>query len=133
MRVLFDTNVLFAAFTVNGFCRELVEEAVPFLTIVWSPVLRKELIAAFRKKRLHSDKVFLALDAFAELSEMHFPKPLPKPACRDRDDDIVLGVALAGRANVIVTGDDDLLVLKRYDRVRILSPRQFLEFFHSER
>ncbi len=132
MRVLFDTNVLFAAFTVSGFCRELVEEASPLYTLVWSPVLRTELTDALRKKRLISERIIRALDAFANLCEMHPPRVLSKPICRDRDDDIVLGVALAGRAGVIVTGDEDLLVLKKFEGIRILSPRTFLELLHSK-
>ena len=40
---------------------------------------------------------------------------------------MVLATALAGKADVIVTGDDDLLVLKEFRGIRILSPRQFLQ------
>jgi putative PIN family toxin of toxin-antitoxin system len=36
------------------------------------------------------------------------------PVCRDPEDDIVLATAIAGRADAIVTGDDDLLVLDRF-------------------
>ena len=54
-------------------------------------------------------------------------QPLPARVCRDKNDDVVLATALAGKADVIVTGDDDLLVLKTFRGIRILSPRQFLE------
>jgi predicted nucleic acid-binding protein len=47
--------------------------------------------------------------------------------CRDRDDDNVLATAVAGQADIILTGDDDLLVLGEYNGIRILSPRQFVE------
>lgn len=47
--------------------------------------------------------------------------------CRDPEDDRILGVALEGRAGIIVTGDRDLLVLKRYEGVRIATPREFLQ------
>jgi putative PIN family toxin of toxin-antitoxin system len=46
-------------------------------------------------------------------------------ACRDADDLHVLGLAKAGHAEYIVTGDGDLLSLKRYESCRIVSPRQF--------
>lgn len=131
MRVLFDTNVLFAAFTVKGFCEELLEETIHLFTLVWSPLLRDELIVALRKKRLLSPKVLAAVDAFAELCEMHLPKSLPKRICRDPDDDIVLGVAIQAKARILVTGDADLLILESYERTRILSPREFLELVHS--
>jgi len=49
-----------------------------------------------------------------------------KPICRDPDDH-VLAAALAAKADVIVTGDADLLVLGAYQGIRILTVRAFLE------
>jgi putative PIN family toxin of toxin-antitoxin system len=130
--VLFDTNVLFAAFAVKGICAELLEETMHLFNVVWSPVLQHELVTALRKKGLLSPKVVGAITAFADLCEMHAPQPLPQRICRDPDDDVVLGVAVQARAGLIITGDDDLLVLGSYERTRILSPREFLELVHSK-
>jgi putative PIN family toxin of toxin-antitoxin system len=132
VRVLFDTNVLFAAFTVQGFCGELVEETVDFCAIVWSTPLRDELVRTLRRKRLLSPAAVEAISAFSDLCEMVKPVALPKRICRDPDDDIVLATAVAGHADLIVTGDDDLLVLKTFSGIRILSPRQVLEILHSK-
>ena len=51
--------------------------------------------------------------------------------CRDPDDDKFLETAVVGEAECIVTGDGDLLVLDPFQRVRILAPRQFLDFCHA--
>ena len=45
--------------------------------------------------------------------------------CRDPDDDTILALAATGRADVIITEDDDLLVLNPFDGIRILRPREF--------
>jgi uncharacterized protein len=132
VRVLFDTNVLFAAFTVRGFCDELIEETVDLCAIVWSTPLREELIRVLRRKRLLSPAAAQAISAFSDLCEMVKPVVLPKRICRDPDDDIVLATAVAGRADLVVTGDDDLLVLKTFNGIRIFSPRQVLEILHSK-
>ena len=132
MRILFDTNVLFAAFTTRGFCEELVEETIDLCTIIWSPPLRAELISALRRKRLVTPTVLQAIAAFSDLCQMCDPVRLPKRVCRDPDDDVVLGTALAGRADLIVTGDDDLLMLKNFRSIQILSPRHVLEILHSK-
>jgi len=132
VRILFDTNVLFAAFTVRGFCEELLEETIDLCTIIWSRQLRDELLRALRRKRLLSPTASDAINAFAGLCDIVNPVPLRKRICRDPDDDVVLATALVGRTDLIVTGDDDLLVLKTFQRIRILSPRQVLEILHSK-
>ena len=49
--------------------------------------------------------------------------------CRDPKDNIVLECAAAGKADFIVTGDKDLLALKSFRKIRIITPRKFLEIF----
>ena len=132
MRILFDTNVLFAAISIRGFCEEVIEETVDLCTIVWSTPLHNELVRALRRKRLLSPAAVEAVAAFSDLCEMVKPATLPKRVCRDPDDDLVLATAIAGRADLIVTGDNDLLVLKRFGGIRILSPRQVLEILHTK-
>ena len=48
------------------------------------------------------------------------------PACRDPNDDHVLATAVAVKADVIVTGDKDLLTLDQFRTVRIVAARDFL-------
>ena len=76
----------------------------------------------------------LAAEIRAELEkefEMVEPEALLKPISRDRDDDWVLATALSGRAEIIVSGDQDLLVLKEFQGIRILTPRQFVELINA--
>jgi putative PIN family toxin of toxin-antitoxin system len=47
--------------------------------------------------------------------------------CRDADDNRILAAALDSGCSHLVTGDSDLLVLKRFETVNIVTPRQFLE------
>jgi putative PIN family toxin of toxin-antitoxin system len=54
-------------------------------------------------------------------------------ACRDAGDLHVLGLAKAGRADYIITGDGDLLLLKRFGRCRIVTPRQFWSLVREAR
>ena len=46
--------------------------------------------------------------------------------CRDPKDDMFIEAALAGEAQYVVTGDDDLLTLKKFETVRFVTPRVFL-------
>jgi putative PIN family toxin of toxin-antitoxin system len=53
--------------------------------------------------------------------------PFPIRACRDPKDDKFLEVAVHGRADVIVTGDTDLLALHPFRGIEILTPTEYLE------
>ena len=46
---------------------------------------------------------------------------------RDRKDDYLLAYALVGQADYLVTGDEDLLVLKQVGELKIVTPRQFAD------
>jgi hypothetical protein len=46
---------------------------------------------------------------------------------RDPKDDAVVACALEGRADYIVSGDQDMLVLGEYEGVQVVAPRQFVE------
>jgi uncharacterized protein len=127
VRVLFDTNVLFAAFTAKGFCEDVVDEAAGVCPLVWSIPLREELAGVLKRKCKLGPGALTALAAYAQLCEFVDPAALPAPVCRDPDDDVVLATALAGRVEYLVTGDDDLLALKSYHGIKIRSPREFWE------
>jgi uncharacterized protein len=128
VRVVFDTNVLYSAIAAKGFCEEVLDEAVGDCVPVWSDPLKQELESLLARRHKIGPATQAALTAYADLCEFVEPLPLPARVCRDKDDDVVLATALAGKANIIVTGDDDLLELKNFRDIRILSPRQFLEF-----
>jgi predicted nucleic acid-binding protein len=53
-------------------------------------------------------------------------RQLESPVCRDADDDAVLACALAARADLIITGDDDLLSLGQSQGLDIVTVREAL-------
>jgi len=127
VRVVFDTNVLYSALAAKGFSEEVVDEAVAECDVVWSNELKQELESLVTRRHKIGPATRVALEAYADLCEFVEPEPLDERVCRDQDDDVVLATALAGKADVIVTGDQDLLVLKKFRGIEILSPRQFLK------
>jgi len=123
VRVVLDTNVLFAALVSDGLCRELFRRLAGIRGLVLSEEIIQELQAvAVRKlpKDVRVSRFLVELRRFCVLVE---PATLKAPASRDAKDDVVIGTAVAARASRLVTGDKDLLVLERYGRIRIVSPR----------
>ena len=129
MRIYFDTNVLFSAFVSHGACAGLYEECLQRATLVASDhilaELEEKLITKAKISRNDAKEVITAVRADAEIIQA---KPLSQPVCRDPDDDLVLGGADEAKADAIVTGDQDLLVLKKYKGIPILNPRDCLAF-----
>ena len=133
MRVLLDTNVLFAAFVTHGVCAGLYEECLLQADIVVSnhilTELAEKLVSKGKFTKREAQKVVRAVRKDAELVSA---APLAQPICRDPDDDWVLATAVAGESDVIVTGDKDLLVLKRFQGIPIVGPRGFLELLQQK-
>jgi len=53
------------------------------------------------------------------------------PMSRDPKDDVYLSCAAAVDADVLITGDQDLLVLRNHGRTRILTPAEFLAIIEA--
>jgi putative PIN family toxin of toxin-antitoxin system len=65
------------------------------------------------------------------LSEVvNLPESIPR-ICRDPDDDRVMACAVVGEADVIVSGDEDLLALERAGDIPILTAAQFLKMLEQ--
>lgn len=128
MRAVLDTNVLFAALVSDGLCRELTRRVAGVGALALSEPIIEELGEVVLRKFPKDPRVtgFIRdLRRFALLVE---PALLPRDVCRDPDDAVVLGTAVAARARVLVSGDKDLLTLARFRRIRILSPRACVEW-----
>jgi len=127
VRVVLDTNVFIAAVVADGLCRDLVRVRVLPNTLITSEPLLHELRTISRAKFAVDPVELPLLEQLNEEAEIVTPAELRGGICRDEDDDVVLATALAGKADVIVTGDEDLLLLKKFRGIEILSPRQFLK------
>ncbi len=123
-----DSNVLLAAFGTRGLCEALLEAClVDHVLCISEPILNeltKHLPGKFKMGVGRIDEIMAFLRTECELVE---PATVPVDACRDPDDLMVLGTALAGHADCIVTGDRDLLTLGMYRGVAILALRAFYD------
>jgi len=126
MKVVFDTNVLVAAFLTEGICAKLLIRArrrqfllfaCLFILQEFEDVLRKKFAATRNEAR---DAMEILSGAIHDIVQ---PAKHVKGLCRDPDDDNILSCALAAEADYLVSGDSELLALKRFGRTEIVSPR----------
>ena len=123
--------MLVAALVAEGLCREVVHRAGRMRVLATSTDLLRELDTTLERKFRITPITTAFLNALRQQIRLVEPQKMQKPVCRDHDDDLVLATALAARADAIVTGDQDLLVLGAFEGVAIVSPRQFLERLDS--
>ncbi|MGE5815289.1 MAG: putative toxin-antitoxin system toxin component, PIN family [Acidobacteriota bacterium] len=131
MIVVLDTNVFVAAMVAKGLCHEVVVRALGSCTVATSQPLLDELEHTLRAKFTLGPAAMAFLNQLRPRVQIVEQAPLSSPVSRDADDDRVLATALAAGAAVIVTGDQDLLVIGRYHDIDIVSPREFLSRLSS--
>jgi putative PIN family toxin of toxin-antitoxin system len=126
MKVILDTNVVIAAFATQGLCHLVVENVIAHHELVSSEFLLHELTENLTRKikipRARANEIAVFLKSHAMLGKDTL---IPNLKCRDQDDLQVLSLAVHTQAEVIVTGDQDLLVLGSVSTTAIVSPRDF--------
>lgn len=128
MKIILDTNVVIAAYAARGLCHELFELCMDRHTLITSEDILQETKKNLKKQLgLPENLVESVLRMLREKSQLHDYETLPSPVCRDADDDKILALAKSSGADMIITGDPDLLVLEKFESTIIVSPRQFWE------
>ncbi len=131
MIVVLDTNVFVAAMVAKGLCHEVVVRGLGSCTVATSQPLLDELEHTLRAKFTLGPAGMAFLEQLRLRVRIVEPTRLRSPVCRDADDDTVLATAVAAAAAMIVTGDQDLLIIGRYKDIDIVSPREFLSRLSS--
>jgi uncharacterized protein len=129
VRVFLDTNVLVAAFATRGLCADLLRAVLAEHELLSSVTVVEELTRTLVEKIRVPKPTVDEIAAFLRASAA-FPDTAggpPPVAVRDPDDAVILSDALALRADVLVTGDRDLLEAGQVPGTRILDPRGFWE------
>lgn len=127
---VFDTNVIVSALM---FPRSLPRQVFNFAyatgkILVSSATIREleEILSRqkFEKYFSAEDRIQFIFKFFADAEIIEIRETIS--ACRDPKDDKFLEVAVNGRADYLITGDRDLLVLHPFRNIQILTPADFL-------
>jgi len=126
MKVFLDTNVVASATATRGLCSDVLRTVIEFHDLVVSEHLVGELRRVLKDKfgappDLIADVVWLlGQDTITSDADPLRDLPLSDPA-----DVAIVSSALNGAADVLVTGDKEILDLRRVGSLEILTPRQF--------
>lgn len=140
LKAIFDTNLLLSVIIVPGSIPDkfIDDWKRNFFILLISPQLiaefedvisREKFLKNYANFKENSTELLTYLKAAAELVEPLSENDLPLHS-RDPKDDFVLAAALGGNADYLVSGDEDLLTLRKHrflDKLKIITPREFLE------
>ena len=130
LKVVLDTNVYFSAFKgTRGVPFELWERALrrEYVLLV-SPAIIRELAEVLRSGlRWPEAEIIAQLKLVVRVAKVVEPRTTIQVVKADPDDDRILECALAGDADLIVSGDRHLTRLKTFEGIGIMRPADFLK------
>ncbi|TVQ03107.1 MAG: putative toxin-antitoxin system toxin component, PIN family [Balneolaceae bacterium] len=133
MKIFADTNVLVSAFTARGLCADLLEVILADHQLMTGEFVLQELQRVLVEKLKVPER---SVSDVIQFLRMHYIEPMPdKPSVikvSDEDDRWVLESAIRAKADILVTGDKDLLTIsKKVSHLKIISPRGFWELLQK--
>ncbi len=125
MRVFLGTNVVVSAFATRGLCADLFRHIVAEHELLIGEVVLDEMRRVFKRKIRLPEATIAEIEAL--MREYHVeprPRLVPDFELRDPGDRLVVASALSAKADVLVTGDRELLALE-LGSLTITDPRGF--------
>jgi putative PIN family toxin of toxin-antitoxin system len=133
VRLVLDTNATISGLLWQGTPGKLIDAAqaktvslytsAPLLAELQGVLARAKFAKQLQARALTTVAVF---DGYAALAVIVTPASIASAVEIDPTDDAVLACALAARADLIVSGDRDLLQLKHYQHIPIVTPTEAL-------
>lgn len=128
--VVLDTNVILSAILFGGKPRQIFEMALRGkIQIYLSEPLIEEISAVLHRPKFHCapEAIQIILSELISIAKRVEPKRRISIIDDDPEDNRVLECASEANVRFLVTGDSHLLNIKKYGRVRVVTPDQFLE------
>ena len=134
MRVFLDTNVLVSAVATRGLCADVLREIlVSHQLVVSNPLILELKNILHTKIGLPQELISDFVEVLAQDSTLSKNTDLVTIDINDRDDILILSTALNGNAELFVTGDKELLELKKIQSMRVISARKFWETLKNQK
>lgn len=125
MRIVLDTNVFIAAALKGGFSEDIIKMASNnMIVIICSEEILQELYKKLTEKFHWSikDSTYF-IDTLREVVEIVEIKEKLNVITQDPDDNKILECAKSGKANLVVSSDQDLIKLKQFEETAIVHPK----------
>jgi putative PIN family toxin of toxin-antitoxin system len=128
VRVFFDTNVVLAAFATRGLCADLFAQVLLEHELMVGETVIRELRSKLRSKLKLSKNAIDEIEALLrDQTVVKTPTEHLSLGISDPDDEWIVAEAMAGEADILVTGDATLQTLAKRAPLPIVPPRGLWE------
>jgi len=130
MKIVLDTNIFVSLFFWAGNPRKVFDRVTNGLDELYiTDEIIKEIISVMSEKKFDAsiEKIQEYVKIIESYSIKISLKDVPKKISRDEGDNKILQCGFDGDVDFIVTGDNDLLVLKKHAKIKIVKPKEYLE------
>jgi putative PIN family toxin of toxin-antitoxin system len=130
VNILCDTNVSVSGVLFGGHAREILRLASRGVVINFiSPDILREAENVLRRSKfgLHPEQVLEIIALFKDTFEIVTPSQRVQVISSDPQDNHIIEAALTARAKYIISGDNHLLELMKWEDIHLVSPAQFMQ------
>jgi putative PIN family toxin of toxin-antitoxin system len=134
MKIVLDSNVFVSSFFWKGNPRKIFDRVTNGLDELYiSDEILQEITAVMTRKKFNME--INEIEDYIKIIESYSIKLSPQnkveEVSRDKNDNKILECGFEGKVDYIITGDNDLLVLRNYKGIRIVKPKEYLDDFES--
>ncbi|GHU27285.1 hypothetical protein FACS1894172_11630 [Spirochaetia bacterium] len=130
MKVVIDVNIFVSSFLWEGNPKKVVDRVIEGTDELYiTQEILEQIFEVLNRPKFNADKegVKYYMKLIEEIANELISDIKIQNGSRDIDDNIILECGITGNVDYIITGDDDLLVLKEFNGIKIITPKEYLE------
>jgi len=130
MKIVLDSNIFVSSFYWAGNPRKVFDRVTNGLDELYiTDEILKEIISVMSREQFDTniEEIMEYVKIIESYSIKLSSKEITEKISRDKDDNKILQCGFDGNVDFIITGDNDLLVLKEYKKIKIVKPKEYLD------
>ena len=129
MKLVLDTNIFISAFYWGGNSKKIINRIIEGIDELYiTDQIINEISNVMKRAKFNTENKTIEgyIKTIEKSGKKIFIQGKIKGICRDKDDDDKIECAVLSHADYLITGDDDLLILKNYEKTKIITQREYL-------
>jgi putative PIN family toxin of toxin-antitoxin system len=130
MKLVLDTNIFISSFFWGGNPRKLMMRIIDGKDALFvSTEILHEVFSVMTRPKFNANRnqIIHFINSIEEISCHVTPHLTIQGVCRDSDDDKILECAVSGNVDFIISGDNDLLSLKEFQGIPIMTASEYID------